>query len=49
MMILRANEGKFLTNGVTYGKTVYLGVNDSAENWYEVTIKEEELDEGGDS
>lgn len=36
MMILRASEGKFLTNGQTFGKIVYLGKNDSADNWREV-------------
>lgn len=40
--ILRAENGKLLTNGDTFGKIVYLGKNDSADNWYEV-------DEDGDS
>lgn len=47
MIILRANEGKLLTNGQTFGKTVYLGKNDSADNWHEVD--ETEVVEGGDS
>lgn len=34
--ILKADEGKLLTNGDTYGKVVYLGYNDSIENWHEV-------------
>ncbi len=46
-MILRANEGKFLTNGQTFGKIVYLGKNDSADNWHEVD--ETEVVEGGES
>lgn len=33
--ILRADEGKLLTNGNTFGKVVYLGTNDSADNWHE--------------
>lgn len=46
--VLKASEGKVLTNGTAYGKTVYLGCTDKAENWYEITqeeyekIKEEE-------
>jgi hypothetical protein len=47
MMILRANEGKLLTNGLTFGKVVYLGKNDSADNWHEVD--ETEVVEGGES
>lgn len=34
--ILRAENGKFLTNGQTFGKIVYLGKNDGADNWHEV-------------
>ena len=33
---LTASEGMTLTNGETYGKEVYLGVNDSADNWQEI-------------
>ena len=33
---LTAAEGMTLTNGETYGKEVYLGVNDSADNWQEI-------------
>lgn len=36
MNILKTNEGKLLTNGSAYGKIVYLGKNDSADNWYEI-------------
>lgn len=39
---LTASEGMTLTNGDTYGKEVYLGCNDSAENWYEITDAEAE-------
>ena len=37
---LTASDGMWLTNGVAYGKIVYLGVNDSPENWYEITEEE---------
>lgn len=37
---LTASAGHILTNGDVYGKEVYLGVNDSAENWYEITDSE---------
>lgn len=47
MIILKANEGKLLTNGQTFGKVVYLGKNDSADNWHEVS--ETEIVEGGET
>ena len=28
------------TNGKAYGQTVYLGINDKPENWYEITDEE---------
>jgi hypothetical protein len=34
------DEGKVLTNGNTYSENIYLGVNDSVENWNEI-LKEE--------
>ena len=34
---LTAPEGFVLTNGRAYGRTVYLGKNDKAENWYAIT------------
>ncbi len=37
---LTASEGMVLTNGSVYGTVVYLGVNDSPENWYEITEEE---------
>ena len=47
-----ATEGRWLTNGVAYGKTVHLGINDTSDNWYEISdaeyeekMKEESLDE----
>ena len=39
---LTASEGMTLTNGETYGKEVYLGCNDSPENWREITDSEAE-------
>lgn len=46
--ILTADEGMFLTNGETYGKTVVLPVNADVSVWREVTEAElptEELPE----
>lgn len=39
---LTATEGMVLTNGEAYGKEIYLGVNDSPENWHEITDAEYE-------
>lgn len=39
---LTASEGMTLTNGEAYGKTIYLGRNDSPENWHEITDAEYE-------
>ncbi len=50
--VLKADAGKVLTNGNTYGKVVYLGKDDSAENWREITEEEYALlmaDVGGDT
>jgi len=38
--VLKADEGFTLTNGETFGKVVYLGINDSADNWREITDEE---------
>ena len=40
--VLKADEGFYLTNGDTFAKVVYLGKNDSADNWREVTEEEKE-------
>lgn len=43
---IKAAEGMVLTNGEAYssvGGSVFLGVNDSIDNWYEIT--EEEFNE----
>jgi hypothetical protein len=37
---LVATDGMMLTNGQTCGKTIYLGINDSPDNWYEITEEE---------
>ena len=37
---ITASEGMYLTNGNVYCKTVHLGVNDSPENWHEITEAE---------
>lgn len=38
--VLKADEGMTLTNGEAFGKVVYLGTNDSADNWHEITDEE---------
>lgn len=37
---LTASDRMVLTNGKAYGKEIYLGVNDKAENWHEITDEE---------
>ena len=37
---LTASEGHVLTNRETYGKEIYLGKNDSPDNWHEITDAE---------
>ena len=39
---LTAAEGMTLTNGEAYGKEIYLGINDSPDNWHEITDAEYE-------
>ncbi len=39
---LTATDGYVLTNGEAYGKEIYLGCNDKAENWHEITDGEYE-------
>jgi hypothetical protein len=40
--VLTADIGMMLTNGDTFGHTVYLGVGDSIDNWHEITEEEAE-------
>ena len=37
---LTAAEGMTLTNGEAFGKEIYLGCNDSADNWREIPDEE---------
>lgn len=37
---LTADSGKVLTNGVAYGKEIYLGKGDIPENWCEIPESE---------
>ena len=37
---LTATDGYVLTNGKVYSKEIYLGVNDKADNWHEITEEE---------
>ena len=39
---LTAAEGMTLTNGETFGREVYLGTGDTAQNWTEITAAEAE-------
>lgn len=42
---LKASENMVLTNGEAYsdvGGSIYLGKNDSPDNWYEITKEEAE-------
>lgn len=39
---LTASAGMTLTNGEAFGKEIYLGKNDKAENWHEITDAEAE-------
>lgn len=39
-VILTADEGMYLTNGETYGKTVVLPMGADSSAWYEVTEAE---------
>lgn len=40
--VLTAREGYVYTNGSTLGLIIYLGKNDSIDNWYEITEEEAE-------
>ena len=45
IIVLESEDGYTLTNGETYSKKVFLGINDSPENWYEVSDEEVPSDE----
>lgn len=38
--ILTADEGMYLTNGDTFGKTIILPFAEGIESWYEITEAE---------
>ena len=40
--VITADEGKVLTNGEIYGRTIFLGSEDSADNYHEITQTEYE-------
>jgi hypothetical protein len=40
--VLTAREGYVYTNGETFSTVIRLGVNDSADNWHEITEEEAE-------
>lgn len=44
ILTLIPSEGKVLTNGEVYSTQVYLGNNDSPDNWWEIDI--EDMPEG---
>ena len=37
---ITASNGMMLTNGETFSKEVFLGVNDSPDNWHEIPEEE---------
>ena len=45
IIVLEPSEGMTLTNGETYSKRVYLGINDVPENWHEIPDEEVPEDE----
>lgn len=38
--VLIAKEGYVYTNGETFSNIIRLGINDSADNWHEITEEE---------
>lgn len=40
--VLIAKEGYVYTNGETFSTIIRLGINDSADNWHEITEEEAE-------
>ena len=47
IIVLRADEGKVLTNGETYSNEVYLGIHDSPENWHEISEEDIPINNDG--
>ena len=39
---ITASDGMVLTNGEAFGKEIYLGKNDSPDNWREISDEEYE-------
>ena len=40
IITLIPSDGYVLTNGETYSEKVYLGINDSPDNWWEIPESE---------
>lgn len=47
--VLTASEGMVLTNGETYSTKVYLGINDSPDNWHEIPENKVPTEEGAEA
>lgn len=45
--VLYADEGMLLTDGIAYGKVVYLGEGADASEWREITENEYEAEHSG--
>lgn len=37
---LKADQGKWLTNGTIFGKEILLGIDEPQDNWREITDEE---------
>lgn len=40
LRVLIADEGYILTNGEIYSTMIYLGIYDSPDNYYQITLEE---------
>lgn len=47
--VLIAREGYVYTNGETFSNVIRLGINDSADNWHEITEAEAEHLQNGET
>lgn len=45
MVILQPDEGCLLTDGMTYTDEVFLGINSSPDEWWDIPIEEVPEDE----